>query len=595
MKSRYYQPRMKVWTLLLGLVTLSAPARPAAALAKAGGLGATLPWATYEAEHATTSGKVLGPDYTGHTPAREASGRRCVRLSRAGEYLELTAKADAQGVVVRYCMPDSADGVGADATLGFYVNGKLLKKLPMTSRFSYLYGEYPFNNTPSSGSPRNFWDELRLMPGSIKAGDVIRLQKDADDAAAEYLIDLVDLEPVPAPLEKSENALSVTDFGATADDDSDDHAAFLAAVSAAKEQKKAVWIPAGRFVVKGAIKVADVAIRGAGMWHSTLVGVDDYTPENRVAIYGEGSNITLADFAIIGKLNYRNDSEPNDGIGESFGTGSSIRNIWVEHTKAGAWIVNSDGLVVEGCRFRNNIADGINLCIGMRNTTVRNCSTRGTGDDCFAMWPAVYAKSTYSHGSNRFVNCTAQLPFLAQAFSIYGGEGNIVEDCEVIDIPYGAGLYASTTFPTEFGFRGTTTYRRVRITRAGGADGAIGTVANLIDLAGVRFEDIEVIDSPTDGIKFISMKGHALSDAAFDRIRIVNPGTGGAGHGVVEAKDAVGTASISNVAVLNPKTTGWQDNAPDFELIRGPGNSGFEEDKQSSANRRTARRASVEE
>ena len=228
-----------------------------------------------------------------------------------------------------------------------------------------------------------------------------------------------------------------------------------------------------------------------------------------MAIYGNGANVNLADFAIIGKLNYRNDDEPNDGIGGSFGTGSTIRNIWIEHTKTGAWIVNSDGLVVEGCRFRDTIADGINLCIGMRNTVVRNCSARGTGDDCFAMWPATYAKSTYTHGSNRFLHCTAQLPFLAQAFSIYGGEGNSVEDCEAIDIPYGAGLFASTTFPTEFGFRGRTMYRRNHLTRSGDRDGAIGLYANLIDLAGLRFEDIDVADSPADGIKFTSIKRSA--------------------------------------------------------------------------------------
>ena len=573
--------------LLSGMFALSALSESAGAAATA------LPWTTYEAEQASTTGSVLGPDYTGHTPAREASGRKCVRLGKTGEYLEFPAQSGAQGIVVRYSIPDSADGRGVDATLGLYINGQLRKKLPVTSRYSHLYGEYPFTNTPSSGSPRNFWDEVRLMPGAIHAGDVIRLQKGADDAATEYLIDLVDLESVPAPLAKSGNSLSVTDFGATADDESDDHAAFLAAINAAKEQKKSVWIPAGRFVVKGAIKVSDVAIHGAGMWHSTLVGVDDYTPQNRVALYGDGSNVTLSDFAIIGKLNYRNDEEPNDGIGESFGTGSSIRNLWVEHTKTGAWIVNSDGLVVEGCRFRDTIADGINLCVGMRNTIVRDCTARGTGDDCFAMWPAVYRKSTLTHGSNRFVHCMAQVPFLAQAFAIYGGEGNAVEDCEAIDIPYGAGLFASTTFPTEFGFRGTTTYSRVHITRCGYDDGAIGTVANLIDLAGLRFNDIEVIDSAKDGIKFTSMKDHALRDAAFDRIRIVNPGMSGAGHGIVEAPGAVGSATLSNVSVLNPKTAGWLDNAPGFELVRGAGNSGIEADKQPGANRSTARAGST--
>ena len=176
----------------IGLVAILALAHRADA-AEAG-RGAILPWFTYEAEQANTNGTVLGPDYIGHTPAREASGRRCVRLAATGEFLEFTAKANAQGLVVRYCIPDSPDGRGADATLSLYINGKPRMKLPMTSRYSYLYGAYPFNNQPSSGSPRHFWDELRLMPGAIRRGDVIRIQKDADDAATQYLIDFVDLE-----------------------------------------------------------------------------------------------------------------------------------------------------------------------------------------------------------------------------------------------------------------------------------------------------------------------------------------------------------------------------------------------------------------
>jgi hypothetical protein len=562
--------------------------------AAAAGQGAILPWVTYEAELAKTSGTVLGPDYTGQTPTREASGRRCVRLDATGEFLEFTAKADAQGVVVRYCIPDSPDGRGADATLSLYINGKPSKKLPMTSRYSYLYGAYPFNNNPSSGSPRHFWDELRLMPRSIiHRGDVIRLQKDADDAAAQYLIDFVDLESVPAPLEKPAHSISVTEFGAIPNAQSDDRPAFLAAIAAAKAQHKIVWIPPGEFLVKGPLEVSEVVIRGAGMWYSTLVGVDDYTPDNRLAIHGNGSNVTLADFAIIGKLNYRNDSEDNDGLGGSFGTGSSIHNIWVEHTKTGAWLVNADGLLVEGCRFRDTIADGINLCVGMRNTIVRNCTARGTGDDCFAMWPATYANSIYRPGFNRFINCTAQLPFLAQGFSIYGGNGNSVENCRAIDIPYGAGLLASTMFPTEFGFRGITTYRRIEIIRAGDRDGAIAVMTNLLDLAGLRFEDIDVIDSPTDGIKFTSINGRPLGDAIFDRIRIVNPGLSGAGSGIVEASGAMGSATINNVTIVNPRTVAYQNNATAFNLIRGSGNSGVEDKEQSSAEFAGVRRASV--
>jgi len=582
---------MSVWRLLFGFAAILAVVHRASAAAYE--RGAAVPWVTYEAEHATTNGTVVGPDFTGNSAAREASGRQCVCLAGTGQFMEFTAKADAQGLVVRYCIPDSPDGRGISATLSLYINGKLHNKLPMTSKFAYLYGNYPFNNQPSSGTPRHFWDEVRIMPGELHRGDVIRLEKDAQDTATQYLIDFVDLETIPAPLEQPANSVSVTEFGANPAGQIDARPAFQAAIAAAKEQHKIVWIPQGQFAIKGPIEVSDVVIQGAGMWYSTLVGVDGYTPDNRVAVYGNGSNVTLADFAILGKLNYRNDSEANDGIGGSFGTGSSIRNIWVEHTKTGAWLVNSDGLTVEGCRFRDTIADGINLCVGMRGTTVRNCTARGNGDDCFAIWPASYAKSTYEAGHNRIVNCTAQLPSLAQGFSIYGGDGNSVENCQAIDIPYGAGILASTMFPTEFGFRGTTNYRGIDITRSGDRDGAVAVMTNLLELTGVHFEDVNVFDSTTDGIKFQSIAGRALGDATFNQVRIVNPGVAGAGSGIVAAHGAVGLATITNVTVVNPKTNSYENDAPGFNLVRGGGNEGVEDNRASDADYSAGRRASV--
>src|SRR3954467_15429005 len=118
---------MNLRHLMLGLAAL--PALAHAAPLAAAERGATVPWVTYEAEQTTTNATLLGPDYTGQTAAREASGRRCVRLAATGQHVELTANTDAQGLVVRYSIPDSVDGVGADATLSLYINGELRKKL----------------------------------------------------------------------------------------------------------------------------------------------------------------------------------------------------------------------------------------------------------------------------------------------------------------------------------------------------------------------------------------------------------------------------------------------------------------------------------
>ena len=66
--------------------------------------------------------------------------------------------------------------------------------------------DYPFSNKPSEGKPRNFYDELRVKDLVVARDDVIRLQRVAQDSAY-CIVDLVDLENVPAPLAAPANSL----------------------------------------------------------------------------------------------------------------------------------------------------------------------------------------------------------------------------------------------------------------------------------------------------------------------------------------------------------------------------------------------------
>ena len=214
------------------------------------------------------------------------------------------------------------------------------------------------------------------------------IQENADDTAAYYVIDLVDLENVAPPLTAPGNSLSITSYGADTNGVNDSTTALQNCINAAHSAGETVWMPAGNYLITGTINLpSNTTIQGAGMWYTTFRGnpslYNTWYSANRITLNGNGSNINLSDFAIVGCLNYRYDNEANDGLGGSYGTGSTISRVWVEHTKTGAWLVNSSGLVVNGCRFRNTTADGINLCVGMRGTIVTNCTTRGTGDDCF--------------------------------------------------------------------------------------------------------------------------------------------------------------------------------------------------------------------
>jgi hypothetical protein len=536
--------------------------------------GADMPWTTYEAEDMTTTGVKLGPKYDPYLVETESSGQKCVKLAAIGQAVEFTAKDAANAIVVRYSLPDSPGGGGIDSMLSIYLNGKLVQKLPVTSRYSWLYGKYPFTNDPKAGKPRNFYDEVRLKNLSIHQGDIVRLQKDDQDAALYCIIDLVDLENIATPLTAPMNSLPITEFGADGTGKTDNTAALRKCIAMAKREKKTVWLPAGIFKIVGDIDLpSNMTIQGAGMWQTTLVGDEDlYTNANRrVRFKGKGSNIHISDFAIIGKLNYRSDSEANDSFGDSFGTNSTISRVWVEHTKVGMWINNSSNLVVEGCRFRDTIADGVNFCVGMRSSTIHNCTTRNTGDDCFAFWPATHAPQKYAPGLNVISHCTGQLPFLANGAAIYGGESNRIDGCLFTDISPGCAILLSTTFPTadakkniDNNFSGTTVVQNCDLIRSGGYDhdwawrAALQICLDRRSISGVDIRNLNIKSSLSDGFSIIApgSTNHqgTLSNASLADVHIPNYGLGLKGrHGLWICNDTSGSLTVTNSEIAEHK------------------------------------------
>jgi len=474
----------------------------------------------------------------------------------SGDSLEFTATAAANALVLRYSLPDAPEGGGVKSGLNLYLNGKLVRTLPLTSRNAHLYGNYPFTNQPADGKVRNFYDELRVKGLAIAAGDVVRLQKNsAEDPPA--IVDLVDLENVSAPGTAPANAVSVRDFGAVGDGTADDTKALLAAVAATAGKGKIVWVPAGDYKLTGDIVLpSDVTVQGAGMWHTTFVGDAELygQAERRVRFKLAGSRVKVADFAIFGHLNYRNDNEPNDGLVGAGCIDSTISRIWVEHTKAGAWIYNGTRLRIEGCRFRNLIADGVNLCVSTNNSVIENCTARGTGDDCFAIWP-VPADQGYDGqgvwpGHNVIRRCTGSLTFLANGGAIYGGESNRLEDCLFTDIGTGCGVLISTTFPTsdekrgiDNNFSGTTVVKGIELVRCGGWDhswGWRGSFQLCLDrksISGLAISDITIRDSFSAGLTVVapgSGKGQGtLSRTRLERLTINEGGLAGEQTGAI--------------------------------------------------------------
>ncbi|WP_052380408.1 S-layer homology domain-containing protein, partial [Paenibacillus camerounensis] len=518
--------------------------------------GATVPYIGYEAEDAVTNGELIGPSRKYRSVASEASGRQAVVLKDTGDYIEFTLAEAANAIVLRYSIPDSPDGAGAEETLTLVVNGQR-QELSLTSKYAWEYGSYPWSNDPRQGSGHRFFDEIHALIGEAPAGAVIRLEKSAQDQAASYVIDLAELEQVAPALEMPAGYLSVTDYGAVPDDEGDDTAGFKAALAAAEAAGSGVWFPAGSFNVgDGLLDLYRADIRGAGMWHTTL---------NGAKFYGHGGEISVHDLLIEGGINVRDDEAVTNAFHGAFGQGSLIQNVWIEHTKAGLWLTQpggekarTDGLHMVGLRIRNLMADGINFAVGTGNSMMEQSDIRYPGDDGIAMWSFTDDKLKDVNGSERtpsFNNTarfnTVALPWLADNIVVFGGRDNKIQDNIVKDtVTNGAGIAVSTRFSAE-PFHGTTVVERNTLLRTGSYDSGYGVNLGAIWLyagesnlnADIQIGGNTILDSTFSGLVAhgnMRLDGVVLTDNVID----------GAGtSGVEVTPDLTGSLLIDNLII----------------------------------------------
>lgn len=529
--------------------------------------GATLPYTEYEAEAGQSTGSVLAPNRTYSNETSEASGRRAVRLSATGQYVKITLTAATNSLVVRFCIPDSADGTGQTQPLSLYAGSTRLTDLSLSSTYSWLYGDSFGTNDPSKGLPHRFFDETHVLIGSWPAGTVLTLQKDAGDNAAYYDIDLIDTEQVAPAGTQPSGSVSLASYGATANDGTDDTNAFTSAVSAA--QGKTLWIPAGTFNINSRINLANVTVTGAGMWYSTLRGTN-----GKGGLFATGSNVHISNLFINGDNRYRNDSAFDTGIEGNFGSSSGVSAVWIEHTKVGMWIDSGTrGLTVTGMRIRDTFADGVNIHADVQDSSVAQSSFRGTGDDALAMFSEGAPVTRCS-----FVNDTVQLPLLGNGIGIYGGNGNSATNDTVTDTVYAdAGLAVSTRF-NPVPFSGTTTVSGVTMTRTGGYEPVGGKyLAGLLVLADtsnittpVAISYLDILDSTRDGILLRgTSSGRTITGLTLDHVTV-----NGAGYYGINTDTVTGSATLSYVTVIGA-SAGGLNNPAGYTFNRGAGNSGF--------------------
>ncbi|MFF4501457.1 discoidin domain-containing protein [Streptomyces sp. NPDC001401] len=545
-----------VVALSAGMLVTLAPAAHAAS-------GATLPFTSVEAESATTTGTKIGPDYTQGTLASEASGRQAVRLA-SGQRVEFTVPSATNAVNLAYSVPDGQSGA-----LDVYVNGqKIAKTLAVTSKYSYIdTGWIPGAKT------HHFFDNARMLLGqNLQAGDKVAFES----TGTQVTVDVADFEQVAAAAGQPAGSVSVTSKGADPSGNADSTQAFRDAISAA--QGGVVWIPPGDYRLTSSLSgIQNVTLQGAGSWYS-VVHTSRFIDQS-----SSSGGVHIKDFAVIGEVTERVDSNPDNFVNGSLGPNSSVSGMWLQHLKVGLWLMgNNDNLVVENNRILDTTADGLNLNGNARGVRVRNNFLRNQGDDALAMW-SLYAPDTDSS----FENNTISQPNLANGIAVYGGtdiavKNNLVADTNAL----GSGIAISNQkFLDPFSpLAGTITVDGNTLVRTGAMNpnwnhpmGAlrVDSYDSAIN-ATVNITNTTVTDSPYSAFEFVSGGGHGYpaGNITVSGATVKNTGT------VVVQAETQGSAKFSNVQATGVGAAGiyncpYPSGSGTFTLTDGGGNSGW--------------------
>ena len=478
--------------------------------------GAKLAYTTYEAEQGELKNGIVENQSSSkeadRATAREASGQAYVDLPTNAS-VSFVAQAEANAATIRYTVPDGESG-----KVEVKVNNTVIGTLDLSSKSNWQYldnykyhpdGDVKVHDTPAADRLARFqFDEVSQLfkEANIKVGDKVTITNIDSTPVG---IDLVDLEKAPDAIKQPENSVSITDFGAVANDGSDDYQAFMAAIESAKASKKSVYIPEGQFDFSRPISlyVPDgIKITGAGQWHTKLhflnteaAKYDDkgYAGGGGGITFEPGSkDIDLGNLSMDSNLNSRHNEQANyKGISGTLGTGSSIHDIKIEHFEVGVWIGDysqnkplnyTDGLTISNATIRNNFADGVNFAQGTSNSIVINSNIRGNGDDGLATWSS-HHENTNAHvaENKRFLNNTVELGWRAAGIGIFGGKGHEVANNLIKDNANWSGVRLNTVFKNSHNFdlndTGISVHDNLLVNNGTNAD-TYGRVKGSIDL-----------------------------------------------------------------------------------------------------------------
>ncbi len=479
------------------------------------------PYLRYEAEQGKceTNGTFLEPTSDQREIQSEASNPSAVQLIVKDSYVQWINDKTADGMTIRFSLPDDSGGEGTEGYLILSVNGDSVQAIKLHSYWAWQYilksgSKYP-DNAPDANTkfPRMRFDEIHLkLSGKIPAKATFRLSK-ADDNDVAYTIDFIELEEIP----KAVTFESLTDGNKIQYSPGDGKLQYFVA----QNTGRTIFIPEGKYEVDGRLIIQGdgTKIIGAGMWHTEIfftASSDTRSTYNKRGIETFSSNVALEGLylnTINNKRYYNNDPvyQVGKGLMGSFGSNSSVQNLWIEHFECGGWIEGADHLNMKHCRFRNNYADGLNLAYGCRSSVVEHCSYRNNGDDDMACW----SRAEGMCENNLYRYSTSENNWRASGLGFFGGRQNRACNIVIMD-PMEAGFRVTCDFPgMPFSNDGYSEFYNISVHRGGVASGQVGIYGDLwgnqqgalhinsssqYDLQHIKIYNVDLYDSKNDAI-----------------------------------------------------------------------------------------------
>ena len=502
------------------------------------------PYLRYEAEpdKCETTGSFTDPSYDQRYIQCEASNQVAVQLVSMDSFVQWTNDRAADGLTLRFSLPDDPEGKGTTGNLILYVDGDSVQTISLNSYWAWQYilrsgSKYP-DNTPDEEAkfPRMRFDEVHLrLDREIPENATFRLAK-ADDNDVPYTIDFVELEEIPEAVAFE----SITDENKILYTPEDGNLPYFIS----QNPGKTIYLPEGKYEVDGRIIITGdrTKLIGAGMWYTELyftASSDDKSTYNKRGIETYSSNVVLEGLylnTVNNKRYYNNDPvyQVGKGLMGSFGSGSTIRNLWIEHFECGGWLEGAENLNIQYSRFRNNYADGMNLANGCKHSVVEHCSFRNNGDDDMASW----SRADGLCENNAYRYCISENNWRASALGFFGGKQNQAHHIVIID-PMEAGFRVTCDFPgMPFSSDGYSEFHHISVYKGGVAGGTVGISGDLwgnqqgalhvnsssrYDLQNIYIHDIDFYDSKNDAI-FIGSSVYSIRNLIFKDISINGTG-----------------------------------------------------------------------